>query len=69
MECPQQLDKMLDIARELSRNFIFCRIDLYNFKDRIYFGEITIHPGGGQEPLFSYDQEVEFGKMINVSTI
>ena len=44
---PQNYDKMLDIARVLSRNIPFVRVDLYNVNGKIYFGEMTFFPNGG----------------------
>jgi hypothetical protein len=48
---PDKLDEMVGVARALSQLFIFSRIDLYYVKNRIYFGEITLHHGGGFEPI------------------
>jgi hypothetical protein len=42
---------MLRLARTLSLPFIFARIDLYAEAERVYFGEITFHHGGGFEPV------------------
>ncbi|MFR5683118.1 MAG: ATP-grasp fold amidoligase family protein [Clostridia bacterium] len=44
IEKPKNLDEMLSIARKLSEDFIFARIDLYNIDGKIYFGEITLTP-------------------------
>lgn len=41
---PKSLDVMLSIARKLSSDFSFSRIDLYEHQGNIYFGEITFHP-------------------------
>ena len=48
---PEKLDEMLNIARKLSIGFIFSRIDLYLHDNKIYFGEITLHPEGGNCPI------------------
>jgi hypothetical protein len=42
---PAHLDEMLRIARELSREFGFVRIDLYDVDGGVYFGEYTFSPG------------------------
>lgn len=44
---PAYLDEMLNVAKTLSDGFGHCRIDLYVIKDRIYFGEMTFTPRGG----------------------
>ena len=44
---PKNLDKMLSIAKVLSKDFPFVRVDLYNIKGKIYFGELTFYPWSG----------------------
>lgn len=45
--CPENFDEMLDIARKLSKDFKFVRVDLHNVKGKIYFGEMTFTPASG----------------------
>lgn len=42
---PTKLAQMVDLARKLSADFDFVRVDLYQVGDRIYFGELTFTPG------------------------
>lgn len=44
---PKNLDKMLEIAKILSKDFQFVRVDLHNINGRIYFGEMTFTPASG----------------------
>lgn len=44
---PEKLEEMLEIARELSKNEIHVRIDLYEVKQKVYFGEITYFTTSG----------------------
>ena len=44
---PENLPEMLEIARILSEEFPFARIDLYSIQGKIYFGEITFYPWSG----------------------
>jgi hypothetical protein len=44
---PKDLDEMISISRELSKNIPFARIDLYNTESGISFGEITFFPVSG----------------------
>ena len=44
---PDNLKEMLDIAKKLSEDFLFARIDLYSLEEKIYFGEITFFPWSG----------------------
>jgi len=44
---PKQLELMLEISKVLSEGIPFVRVDLFNFKNKIYFGEMTLTPFGG----------------------
>lgn len=44
---PKNLDLMVELAYKLSNNFSFARVDFYTLDDKVYFGEITFHPGSG----------------------
>lgn len=44
---PRNFPEMIDVAKSLSSDFDFVRIDLYNVEGRIYFGEITVTPAAG----------------------
>jgi len=46
-EKPDTLEKMLDIARTLSADFPFVRVDLYSIHGKIIFGEMTYFPWSG----------------------
>lgn len=45
---PAHLDRMLDIAARLSAGFDFVRVDLYDCKDGVRFGELTFTPCAGK---------------------
>lgn len=63
---PVNFKEMLSIASKLAENFVFCRVDLYEHEGRTYFGEITLHPGGGVEPLDSYQSDLKMGEFISL---
>jgi hypothetical protein len=44
---PRNLERMLWAAATLSEGFDFVRVDLYNLRGRICFGEMTFTPRGG----------------------
>ncbi len=62
IEKPIQFDEMKEVCRMLSKPFNFVRVDLYLHKERIYFGELTFFPGGGNEPFNPVEYDFEFGK-------
>jgi hypothetical protein len=62
-EQPANYAEMLRVARELSADFPFARIDLYNVDGKIYFGEITHNPGGGLVRLQPREFDLALGEM------
>ena len=44
---PKRFDEMMEIARQLSKDIPFVRVDLYEVNGKIYFSELTFSPGGG----------------------
>lgn len=63
---PKNLDEMIDIAKELSKDFVFARIDLYNIDGKIYFGEITLSPNSGFDPDIKYETDLIFGQKLEI---
>ena len=47
LPCPKNLEKMIDLAKKLSADFKFVRVDFYEIDGRIYFGELTFIPAAG----------------------
>lgn len=45
--CPDNLAEMLNIAKILSSDFIYVRVDLYDINGKIKFGEMTFTPANG----------------------
>lgn len=46
---PKNFDKMVEIARDLSKDFPHVRVDFYNIDGKIYFGELTFYTAGGYQ--------------------
>ena len=63
---PHNLKEMLSLASKLSEPFKICRVDFYEVESKIYFGEITLFPGGGQEPFHNYEQDLKFGSYFSI---
>lgn len=47
VERPKGFDSMIYLCRELSKDFPFVRVDLYDVNSKIYFSEFTFIPTGG----------------------
>ena len=58
---PENLDEMLEIARKLSEDFPFVRVDLYNVDGKIYFGELTFYPWTGYVQFTPDEFDFELG--------
>lgn len=66
IERPEHLEQMIDIAKKLSADFKFVRVDLYDINGKVYFGELTFSPTNG---VFShYTQEFldEMGARLKI---
>jgi len=63
---PDRLDEMIRVSQQLSRDFVFARIDLYEVEGQVFFGEITLHPGGGADPFDSYENDLWMGRPIRL---
>lgn len=65
---PASYDEMVDIAERLSGTIPFCRIDLYEIKGRIFFGEVTLYPGGGFETFDPKEWDATLGTWLKLPT-
>lgn len=61
---PEKLQEMIRIAETLSSRFYFVRVDLYCVDNKIYFGELTFHPGLGCEPFDCYASDLGAGRLL-----
>ncbi|OKP08189.1 ATP-grasp fold amidoligase family protein [Xenorhabdus thuongxuanensis] len=59
---PDYLDSMICIAEKIGQHFDFIRVDLYSFKEKITFGELTVYPGAGFEKFPDKNWDILFGK-------
>lgn len=64
-DAPSQLGTMLRVAELLGVEFDFVRVDLFLEGDRVYFGELTVYPGGGLSP-WPPDLDLELGAMWSI---
>jgi hypothetical protein len=49
---PPKFDQMLRYAEEIGKDFSYVRVDLYDVKGEVKFGEMTFYPGGGVQETF-----------------
>lgn len=63
---PDNLEAMLCIAKKLSEDFPFVRVDLYNVSGKIYFGELTFYPWSGYVQFSPDEFDVQLGKYFAI---
>ena len=59
---PENLDEMLDVARKLSQDFPYVRVDLYSVEGKVYFGELTFYPWSGYVQFTPDEADKRFGR-------
>ena len=63
---PDNFSEMLTVAKQLSKGIPHVRVDLYNIKGKIFFGELTFFHWSGMTPFEPREWDYEFGKYINL---
>jgi hypothetical protein len=68
-EKPKKLEQMLLIAEKIAKELDTpqVRIDLYDVKDKIYFGEITFFHNSGFVPFEPEEWDYKFGQLIELT--
>ena len=69
IEIPPLFEEMKDIARKLSKGLAHVRIDLYEFKGKLKFGEITFFDSSGFEKFEPEEWATIFGDWIQLENI
>ena len=64
VEKPHNFEGMIRIAEQLSSEFPFVRVDLYNVNGAIYFGELTFYPSSGYGRFHPDSFDNELGKQF-----
>ena len=63
---PHDLELQIELARKLSKDIPFSRIDLYSLGDKTYFGEVTFFPKGGLGVFTPKQYDKILGNMIKL---
>lgn len=63
---PPKIKEMVNIAEKLAGGFPHARIDLYNIKGEIIFGEITFYPSSGYSTFTPDSFDYELGKHFSL---
>ena len=63
---PKELDKMLELARMLSKGMPFLRSDFYTIGGKVYLGELTFFPASGFEKFVPESFDKELGDRLSL---
>lgn len=66
---PKGMDEMFKMAEKLSKGLPFARVDMYNVKGKIYFGEITLFPASGFDNNRLPEADFYFGNKIKLPVL
>ena len=66
LEKPTKYELMWNLARDLSKDKAFSRIDFYQVRDKVYFGEITFYPTTGMGGFDPEEYDMILGEMITL---
>lgn len=64
MEKPENYDLMIELAEKLAKNIPFVRVDFYDIKGKVYFGELTFYPGSGMEEFNPEEWDKKLGDLL-----
>ncbi len=66
---PENLEEMIEIAEKIAQGFRQVRVDLYNVKGKIYFGEMTFFACSGMYHWFTPEFQRMIGDRIRISEV
>lgn len=61
---PETLKKMISLSEIISYHFDYVRVDWYDVDDVLYFGEITFHHDGGNQPILPEQWDLKLGSEL-----
>lgn len=66
---PKKLEEMLGLAKKLSVDKTFIRVDFYEVNGQVYFGELTFYPSSGFLGFEPEKYDAILGEWINIPNI
>jgi TupA-like ATPgrasp len=65
---PDNLEKMIAIARDLASPFPYVRADFYDVQGKVFFGELTFFPASGMPDFVPEKYDAIVGEMLALPT-
>ena len=66
---PRSLNLMLEYAKKLSKEFVFVRVDFYDYNERIYLSELTFTTSNMLESYKNEEQSIYLGSLLDLTKI
>ena len=63
---PTGFEEMKRLAKVLSADIPFVRVDFYEVNGRVYFGELTFFDYAGMRPFASYEIDLKLGDLLKL---
>lgn len=63
---PEHWEEMIGIAKVLSEDFPFVRVDLYDIEGKVYFGELTFTPADGMDAYLPLELDKKLGNLHDI---
>lgn len=61
---PKHCGEMIQLAKKLSADFPFVRVDFFDTEEKLYLAELTFYPGGGLTPYYPESFNYKMGEML-----
>ena len=63
---PKNFEKMKELAKKLSKNIPFVRVDFYEIENKVFFSELTFYPCAGYIPFEPEKYDKILGNMLKL---
>ena len=69
IEKPINLDLMIHYSKQLSKEFVFVRVDFFEINNTIYLNELTFTPSNAMMKFKNKEQSLYLGNLLDISKI
>lgn len=69
VEKPHTLQEMIRLSEILSKPFDLVRVDWYDVNKKLFFGELTFHHDGGNQPILPKIWDVKLGQELKLNNM
>lgn len=66
IDAPQSFEMMKKIGSEIAKLFDYVRVDFYDVDGTLYYGEITLHHGGGTDRIIPEEYDRYYGEQLEL---